>query len=67
MMSNLKFILILLIILLILLYPYNSYKKNLNREYFNNGLKYFRCTDKKLGQITNNIFQKFGISKTNSK
>lgn len=62
MINKFNFILLLILILLYLIFPN---KKNYS-ENFDNNLKYYRCNDKKLGIITNNIFNHNNITKTNN-
>ena len=59
---SLKCFLFFIFILFILIIGYNKYN---NIETFLNNKNYYRCDKKKLGTITNNIFNDYGINKDN--
>ena len=66
--SQNKIFFICLILLLLFLVFYMTFYNKQNIEFFDNlkNIKYYRCDSKKLGAITNSIFNDFDISKDNS-
>ena len=64
---KLFFIIIILLIILLIFITSKYFKKNNNKyiEYFSNQLNYYRCDEKKLGSITEDIFNDFNIFKNN--
>ena len=72
MIKNKKFLylcIFIIFIYLMYLFTKNINKKNLNNnmliEKYNNNLTYYRCSDKKIGKITDDIFNFFNINKSN--
>lgn len=68
--SNIKYFIYLIIFIIILYLLYIIYKKTSNKEYFNNyynldNINYYRCPEKKLGQITKMVFDKHNINNDN--
>ena len=55
------FILLIIILLTIIYYNNSTYE-----SFHINHLKYFRCDTKKLGFITNEVFNEYGITKDNT-
>lgn len=66
---KLFFIIIILIFLLLITFTIkfskNEKSNNKYMEYFKNKINYYRCDEKKLGTITENIFNDFNIFKDN--
>ena len=66
--QNKIFFICLILLLLFLVFYMTFYNNKQNIEFFDNlkNIKYYRCDSKKLGAITNSIFNDFDISKDNS-
>ena len=66
---KLFFIIVILIIILLITLTLKFFTKENNNngyvEYFQNKINYYRCDEKKLGTITENIFNDFNIFKDN--
>jgi hypothetical protein len=70
--SNIKYFIYLIIFIIILYFLYFFYKKT-NKEYFNDyynlendNINYYKCSEKKLGQITKMVFDKNNINNNNN-
>jgi len=58
---NYTYLFVILVILILIYYFNNSYQ-----EHFDNNLKYYRCREKKIGTINNEIFQENNIIQDNN-